>query len=164
MIKTTHAFVISFIAMLGLTSYYSNTMDRLYIENSRLQDRVWELEEDLNLGRHNVTVTMYNPTRGQTDKTPNITADGTRINPNKATSYRYIALSRNLLSRWGGPFDYGDYVVIEGAGRYDGVYQVKDTMSARFINRVDILRSRGSKHFKYTNVTLYKQETLANNN
>ena len=166
MIKTSHAFVISFIGMILLTSHYSNTMDRLYIENSRLQDRVWELEEDLNLGRHNVTVTMYNPTRGQTDKTPNITADGTRINPNKATSYRYIALSRNLLKRWGGPFDYGDYVVIEGAGIYDGVYKVKDTMNARFTNRVDILRSRGSKHFKYTNVILYKQtnETLANNN
>ena len=164
MIKTTHAFVISFIGMIVLVSYYSKTMDRLYIENSKLQDRVWELEEDLNLGRHNVTVTMYNPTPGQTDRTPNITADGTRINPNKASSYRYIALSRNLLKRWGGPFDYGDYVVIEGAGIYDGVYQVKDTMNPRFTNRVDILRSRDSKHFKYTNVTLYKQDTLTSNN
>ena len=158
MIKTSHAFVIAFIGMIILTSHYSNTMDRLYIENSRLQDRVWELEEDLNLGRHNVTVTMYNPTPGQTDKTPNELADGTKINPRKASSYRYIALSRNLLNRWGGPYNYGDYVVIEGAGIYDGVYQVKDTMSPRFTNRVDILRSRDSKHFKYTNVTLYKQE------
>ena len=48
MIKTTHAFIISFIGMLILTTYYSKTMDRLYIENSKLQDRVWELEEDLN--------------------------------------------------------------------------------------------------------------------
>ena len=164
MIKTSHAFIISFIGMIVLVSYYSKTMDRLYVENDRLQDRVWELEEDLNLGRHNVTVTMYNPTPGQTDRTPNITADGTRINPHKASSYRYIALSRNLLKRWGGPFDYGDYVVIEGAGIYSGVYQVKDTMNARFTNRVDILRSRGSKHFKYTNVTLYKQDTFADNN
>ena len=164
MIKTSHAFVISFIGMILLTTHYSNTMDRLYIENDKLQDRVWELEEDLNLGRHNVTVTMYNPTRGQTDKTPNELADGTKINPRKATSYRYVALSRNLLSRWGGPFDYGDYVVIEGTGYYDGVYQVKDTMSPRFTNRVDILRSKDSKHFKYTNVTLYKQDTLTNNN
>ena len=99
MIKTTHAFIISFIGMLILTTYYSKTMDRLYIENSKLQDRVWELEEDLNLGRHNVTVTMYNPTPSQTDRTPNITADGTKINPNKASSYLYIALSRNLLKR-----------------------------------------------------------------
>ena len=164
MIKTTHAFIISFIGMFLLTTYFSKTMDRLYIENNRLQDRVWELEEILDIDKHNVTVTMYNPTPSQTDRTPNITADGTRINPNKASSYRYIALSRNLLKRWGGPFDYGDYVVIEGAGIYDGVYQVKDTMNPRFTNRVDILRSRDSKHFKYTNVTLYKQDTLTSNN
>ena len=156
MIKTSYAFVISFIAMLGLTSYYSNTMDRLYIENSKLQDRVWEFEEDLNLGRHNVTVTMYNPTRGQTDKTPNITADGTKINPNKASSYRYVALSRNLLSRWGGPFDYGDYVVIEGTddGKWDGLYQVRDTMNAKWVKRVDILTT--NSRFKYTDVKMYK--------
>ena len=61
-------------------------------------------------------------------------------------------------------YDYGDYVVLEGTGIYDGVYKVKDTMSPRFTNRVDILRSRGSKHFKYTNVTLYKQDTLTENN
>ena len=156
MIKTSHACIISFIGMVLLTAHYSNTMDRLYIENSKLQDRVWELEEDLNLGRHNVTVTMYNPTRGQTDKTPNITADGTRINPRKASSYRYIALSRNLLSRWGGPFNYGDYVMIKGTDGYDGVYQVKDTMSPKFINRVDILRTGGSKWFKFENITLYR--------
>ena len=164
MIKLSHAITISIMGMGVLTIYFSDVMDELYAEINKLQERVWELEEDLNLGRHNVTVTMYNPTPGQTDRTPNITADGTKINPRKASSYRYIALSRNLLKRWGGPFDYGDYVVIEGAGIYSGVYQVKDTMSPRFTNRVDILRSRDSKHFKYTNVTLYKQETIANNN
>ena len=164
MIKLSHAIAISIMGMGVLTIFFSNMMDELYAENNKLQERVWELEEVLDIDKHNVTVTMYNPTRGQTDRTPNITADGTRINPNKASSYRYIALSRNLLKRWGGPFDYGDYVVIEGAGIYSGVYQVKDTMSPRFTNRVDILRSRGSKHFKYTNVTLYRQEpTIANN-
>ena len=111
-----------------------------------------------------VDVTMYRPNIRETDSTPNITADGTRIRISKASDYKFVALSRNLLKRWGGPFDYGDYVVIEGAGIYDGVYEVKDTMSPRFTNRVDILRSRGSKHFKYTNVTLYKQDTLTNNN
>ena len=46
---------------------------------------MWELEEALEIDKHNVTVTMYNPTPGQTDKTPNELADGTKINPNKAT-------------------------------------------------------------------------------
>ena len=99
---------------------------------------------------------MYNPTRGQTDTTPNELADGTKINPYKANEYRYVALSRDLLSRWDGPFDYGDYIVIEGTEIYDGVYQVKDTMNSRFTKRVDILRTRGTGIFKYTNIKLYK--------
>ena len=60
---------------------------------------------------YNVTVTTYNPTEAQCDDTPNITADGTRIKTWRATEYRYVALSRDLLDRWGGPFDYGDYIV-----------------------------------------------------
>ena len=103
-----------------------------------------------------VTVTMYNPHVGQTDSTPNETADGTIINPNRASEYRYVALSRDLIARWGGPFNYGDYVMIKGTDGYDGVYQVRDTMSPKFINRVDILRTSGSNWFKFDNVVLYR--------
>ena len=79
------------------------------------------------------------------------------------------ALSRDLLKRWGGTFDYGDYIAIEGTGKNDGVYQVRDTMNKRFTNRVDILKTYGSREFKYNNATMYKYEqytvynTLANN-
>ena len=161
MIRIRYALIVNILSLIVITGYYDNLMEKLHDEIFNLK---YGTEAYYGKQEFSVTVTMYNPTRGQTDKTPNITADGTRINPNKASSYRYIALSRNLLSRWGGPFDYGDYVVIEGAGIYSGVYQVKDTMSPRFTNRVDILRSRDSKHFKYTNVILYKQDTLTDNN
>jgi 3D (Asp-Asp-Asp) domain-containing protein len=99
---------------------------------------------------------MYNAHVGQTDSTPNETADGTIINPKRASEYRYVALSRDLIARWGGPFNYGDYVMIKGTDGYDGVYQVKDTMSPKFINRVDILRTSGAKWFKFDNVVLYR--------
>ena len=61
-----------------------------------------------------VDVTMYQPDRIQCDDTPDITADGTRIRINKASEYKFVALSRNLLKRWGGPFDYGDFVLLKG--------------------------------------------------
>ena len=157
MIKLKYAILGSIIPMFVIFYYTNNMMDNLYDEINTLKNNGYC--ECLELQEFDVTVTMYHPIPNQTDSTPNITADGTKINPKKASSYRYIALSRDLLKRWGGPFDYGDFVVIEGAGIYSGVYQVKDTMSPRFTNRVDILRSTGSKHFKYTNVTLYKQET-----
>tara|TARA_R100000008_G_scaffold69162_1_gene46487 strand:- start:50 stop:505 length:456 start_codon:yes stop_codon:yes gene_type:complete len=149
--------------------YFENIMDENYVERNRLQNKIWELQNDCNGNFSNrisykVTVTTYNPTRGQTDSTPNITADGTRIKTWKATEYRYVALSRDLLSRWGGPFNYGDYIVIEGTGDWDGVYQVRDTMNRKWINRVDILTT--NSRFKYDNITMYKyvDEVLVDNN
>ncbi len=101
-----------------------------------------------------MTVTTYNPTRHQTDSTPNETADGTIIKPWLATNYRYVALSRDLIARWGGPFEYGDYVVIEGTDGWDGVYQVRDTMNPKWVKRVDILTTNSM--FKYTDVKMYR--------
>ena len=65
----------------------------------------------------NVTVTMYEPVRYQTDSTPNILADGTRIRVHKASEYRFIAVSRNLLKRHGGFLDYGDFVLLKGTNQ-----------------------------------------------
>ena len=159
MIKTSHASLVFIIPMIILTWYFSGMMDEYHQETIRLQERVWVLEDDCgfteaNKISFNVTVTTYNPTRAQCDDTPNITADGTRIKPWKATQYRYVALSRDLLSRWGGPFEHGDYIVIEGTISWDGVYQVRDTMNPRFTNRVDILTT--NSRFKYNNITMYK--------
>ena len=121
-------------------------------ENTLLKEQVAEIKiEGLD-----VTVTMYHPTRNQTDSTPNNLADGTRIRIHKASEYKYIAVSRNLLSRWGGWLDYGDFVVLKGTDGKDGVYQVKDTMNARFINRIDILESPGTKPYKFDNARILK--------
>ena len=124
-----------------------------------LQEQVWDLEDTCGIEYTNrisyrVTVTTYNPTRQQCDDTPNITADGTRIKPWRASEYRYVALSRDLLSRWGGPFEYGDYIVIEGTKDRDGVYQVRDTMNPKWTNRVDILTT--NSRFRYDNIVMYK--------
>ena len=159
MIKMCHAMTATTICLFVLTWWFTTLMDENHEKTRLLQDRVWELEESCGVEYSNkisykVTVTTYNPTRAQCDSTPNITADGTKINPKKATQYRYVALSRDLLDRWGGPFDYGDYVVIEGTGSWDGIYQVRDTMNPKWTNRVDILTT--NSRFKYNNITMYK--------
>tara|TARA_R100001443_G_scaffold48475_1_gene60841 strand:- start:1415 stop:1867 length:453 start_codon:yes stop_codon:yes gene_type:complete len=133
--------------------YYSNNIiDDLYNEINTLKNNGYG--ECFELQEFDVTVTTYNPTRSQTDSTPNQTADGTIIKPWKATDYRYVALSRDLLSRWGGPFEYGDYIIIEGTDGWDGVYQVRDTMNPKWVKRVDILTTNSM--FKYTDVKMYK--------
>jgi len=152
MINLRYAILGSVIPMFVVFYYSNNIIDDLYSEINTLKDNGYC--EYLELQEFDVTVTTYNPTRSQTDSTPNQTADGTIIKPWLATQYRYVALSRDLLSRWGGPFEYGDYVVIEGTDGWDGVYQVRDTMNPKWTNRVDILTTNSK--FKYTNVTLYK--------
>lgn len=118
-----------------------------------------------------VSVTGYHPVEEQCDSTPNETADGTFIEVDKAGEYRYVALSRDLLSNWGGPFDYGDIIYIKGLGYrddfgnyypspYDGIYQVRDTMNPRHTNWVDILLTPGEGSFYKKNVSLRKVEII----
>ena len=152
MIKLRYAILGSIIPMFVVFYYSNNIIDDLYNEINTLKNNGYS--ECFELQEFDVTVTTYNPTRSQTDSTPNQTADGTIIKPWKATQYRYVALSRDLLSRWGGPFDYGDYVIIEGTDGWDGVYQVRDTMNPKWVKRVDILTTNSM--FKYTDVKMYK--------
>ena len=155
MIKSNIAIIGSILPALIITWYSSTLLDEQYERNRELQQQVWDCQgsEDGTFIT-NVTVTMYHPTKRQTDSTPNITADGTKINIWKASKYRYVAVSRDLLSRWGGPLNYGDWIVIEGAGKNSGVYQVRDTMNPKWVKRVDILKTPGTKQFKYDNITL----------
>ena len=104
----------------------------------------------------NVTVTMYQPVSYQTDSTPNILADGTRIRTQSASDYKFIAVSRNLLKRWGGWLDYGDFILLKGTDSKDGVYQVRDTMHPRWVNRIDILESINVKPYKFDKAKIVK--------
>ena len=142
------------------STFYSSEVDKLLIENDKLHN---DLSEFYKYGVE-VDVTMYQPTLYQTDSTPNITADGTRIRISKASDYKYVALARNLLKRWGGPFDYGDFILIKGTtdGHKDGVYNVRDTMNPKYVNYVDILESKHVQPYKYTDVHLYKMNWPTN--
>ena len=109
--------------------------------------------EEYENNKHKVTVTMYHPVSGQTDDTPNITADGSIIRINNASEYRYIAVARNMLIRNGGFLNFGDYIWLD-AGKKSGVYQVRDVMNKRFVNRVDILETPGTIPYKYSEASL----------
>ena len=157
MIKISHAIGVNILALFLLTGYFDSMLDDTREELFTLQEQLgYNSQSTWGTLEFDVTVTMYNPDKSQTDSTPNQTADGTIINPKKASEYRYVALSRDLIARWGGPFNYGDYVMLKGTNGYDGVYQVRDTMASKFINRVDILRTEGSKQFRFENATLYR--------
>jgi hypothetical protein len=135
---------------------YSDKIERLETENSILRDDLSHYDEYGIV----VDVTMYQPNTIQCDDTPDITADGTKIRTNKASEYKFVALSRNLLKRWGGPFDYGDFILLKGAEKKTGVYQVRDTMNPKWVNVVDILESEHVQPYKYTDAHIFKLNWL----
>ena len=137
---------------------YQDKIERLENENSVLQE---ELDHYNEYGIE-VDVTMYQPNEIQCDDTPNITADGTKIRISKASEYKFVALSRNLLKRWGGPFDYGDFVLIKNTPSKDGVYQVRDTMNPKWVNVVDILESEHVEPYKFTDAHIFKLNWITN--
>tara|TARA_R100001079_G_scaffold66913_1_gene34984 strand:- start:1585 stop:2070 length:486 start_codon:yes stop_codon:yes gene_type:complete len=131
--------------LVEITDNYKMTIEKLVVHNRQLNEKIEEIES---IGLQ-VTVTMYEPVSYQTDSTPNILADGTRIRTQKASEYRFIAVSRNLLKRWGGPLDYGDFVILRNTQSHkDGLYQVRDTMNPRWVNRIDILETPGTPPYR----------------
>ena len=143
---------------------YKENMLQMTSELQRENERLNSIVEEFKLEGMEVTVTMYHPVSRQTDSTPNILADGTRIRVHKASEYKFIAVSRNLLKRHGGFLDYGDFIVLKGTDGKDGVYQVKDTMNKRFVNRIDILESPGTKPYKFDSAKIVKTNLVMNNN
>ena len=138
--------------------FYISEIDSLKIRNVNYFLEIEHLKSTLKHYGIKVTVTMYEPTRGQTDRTPHITADGSSFDIESASTYRWIALSRNLIKRYNNnaPFKYGDWVYVSNAGHKDGMYQVKDTMNKRYKNTADILESVGTTPYKFTHAKLTK--------
>jgi len=106
---------------------------------------------------NSVTVTVYHAVEAQCDDSPDILADGTKIDLSKAGQYRYCALSRDLLERWDGPYAYGDTVWLEDAGHFSGPWIVKDTMNSRYTSRMDLLVDVGTRNYKFDIATIWKE-------
>lgn len=162
--KLTEFFKTLFILVIGMLYYkFSSSMFDLAREKSKIKLNPI-IVEDITL-KHikkpkfvlkHIVATMYNAVEGQCDKDPLTTAGLYKINPKKASQHKWIALSRNLLKRWKGPFNYGDLVLITNAGKKTGIYKVVDTMNEKYRNRIDILETVGTPLYKYKNITIAK--------
>jgi len=90
---------------------------------------------------HLKRATTYWCTESQCDSNPYSTADGSIIDPQNPQ--RWVALSRDLLFRWGGEFHYGDTIEVYSKEfpNLDGWYVVRDCMNARYEMSIDFLMS-----------------------
>jgi len=71
-----------------------------------------------------------------------MTADGSSISDHKISSegIKWVALSRDLLKRWGGEYEYGDTINIWHPNKLlSGQWVIHDCMNSRFTNKIDFL-------------------------
>ncbi len=99
-----------------------------------------------------VTMTLYSPSEGETDSTPHLTASGFKIDKNNPGRHKIIAVSRDLKRKW----KFNTKIKIINAGRYNGVYTVKDVMNKRYKKRIDILVDGNRKPIKLKGVKVIK--------
>jgi hypothetical protein len=113
------------------------------------------------------TLTIYNPEEGQCDADPLITANNSHIDLDKLrrNEIRWMALSRDLLKRWNGAFNYGDTVLLQaGDASIDGLWVINDNMNKRFKNRGDLLfhkDSRSTGIWKNVKINRLDKKTVA---
>ena len=147
-----------------------HVLDTLQLELNDLRDTIKDLLNQIDTMQDTtpeiifkqVRATMYHPVEEQCDDTPLITADGSKIDPYKVSDWNWIAVSQHMLTRNGGPLNYGDTVYIFGTEHKDGMYIVKDCMHKRKTNQIDFLESLGTPQYRYDNVVLarFSQENL----
>jgi 3D (Asp-Asp-Asp) domain-containing protein len=99
-----------------------------------------------------VTLTTYSTTEEETDDSPTTTASGFEVDGDNPKKHRIIAVSRDLKRR----LRFGEKVVLSNAGRFNGVWYVRDLMNSRFKNKIDVLINPDDKHTKMFGVVIKK--------
>lgn len=99
-----------------------------------------------------VTLTTYSVTEGETDNSPTITASGFEIDEDNPKKHRIIAVSRDLKRK----LKFGEKVILSNAGKFNGVWYVRDLMNSRFKNKIDVLIGEDDKQTKMFGVVMKK--------
>lgn len=102
------------------------------------------------------TATVYNAVPEQCNDQPAVTASGRHIDTERVEELRILAMERTMMARYG--IQYGDTVLVRGAGAYDGEWVVEDTMHPRNagLDKIDFLVPESVRLGKWENVEVYK--------
>lgn len=119
---------------------------------------------DWKLVDNQTIATVYNAVPAQCNGDFGHTASMFRLNLYNVLPQRVIAMERTFMAKL--DLQYGDVVYIKGTGKYDGVWQIQDTMNKRFAgqHKIDILVPDNIKYGEWDNVELYvlKDKSLTN--
>lgn len=82
------------------------------------------------------------------------------IRPDEVLTQRILAMERTMMAEYG--LSYGDVVLVQGTGRWDGEWQIQDTMNRRFKgqHKIDLLVPETFRHGRWTNVKVYVKSSI----
>lgn len=104
-----------------------------------------------------VTATIYHADPKQCNADFTTTADGSKIDTTNPSAHRWVAVSRDMLVKYGGKLDFGDTLKIEGTSSHlDGIHVVRDLMNKRYKSRIDFLVSKDDIYGKWDGVKVVK--------
>jgi hypothetical protein len=118
----------------------------------------WKLVSD------DTIATVYNAVPSQCNNDVVHTASMFKLNLGNVLSQRVIAMERTFMKELG--LKYGDVVYVEGTEKWDGPWQIQDTMNKRFagMHKIDILVPKNIRTGKWSGVKISvpaDQETKA---
>jgi hypothetical protein len=128
-----------------------NNISKPKVETPVVKDEM----ADWKLADNKTIATVYNAVPTQCNGDFGHTASMFRLNLYDILPQRVIAMERTFMRKLG--LKYGDVVYIKGTGKYDGVWQIQDTMNKRFAgqHKIDILVPDNIRHGQWDNVELY---------
>ena len=151
----TASIIANIVLMFGLNKTQKETIEKIAQVEQQIEDKrdQWTLIAD------DVLATVYNAVPAQCNNDVQHTASMFKLNLNDVLSHKIIAMERTMMKEFG--LKYGDVVKIEGTDKWDGVWQIQDTMNKRFAgqHKIDILVPNNIKLGKWSNVKVYKPAT-----
>ena len=104
-----------------------------------------------------LTGTVYHPTKGQCDRTPFVTADGSKINKKSPIESRICGVSYRLLLN--GSFKKGDTIFVSCNDKtfpYFGIWKLNDTNNDSFGNNIDFCVGQNNTFGKWKGIRVTK--------
>lgn len=163
----TASLIANIVMFYGLNQEQKGVLENMVKIEQRMEDKRTSCKLDHETGKwemnpeawqevsNDALATVYNAVPSQCNGDVAHTASMFKLDLNNVLSQRVIAMERTYMKSLG--LKYGDVVFIEGTDKWDGPWQIQDTMNKRFagMHKIDILVPRNIKSGKWNGVKIY---------
>ncbi len=162
----TASIILNIVLMFGLNNAQKKAIENVAAVEQAIKERKSACEFNVADGKweknpdawqevsNDALATVYNAVPSQCNNDVVHTASMFKLDLDDVLSQRVIAMERTFMEELG--LKYGDVVYVEGTGKWDGPWQIQDTMNKRFagMHKIDILVPNNIKTGKWSDITI----------